>query len=103
LRDFVILPLHFSQFLDTLIKTLTHTYFIALPFKDAIPAWARPAVVTAWSKGIISGYPDGTFRPHNQITRAEMAVIVARALGLSGGSGPSFKDAAEIPAWAVEA
>lgn len=41
--------------------------------------------------GILDGYPDGTFKPQNSITRAEMAAIVCRmiakseeAIGLSG-------------------
>lgn len=45
---------------------------------------------TAWSKnyigfledfGILNGYEDGTYRPYNSITRAEMAVIIAKVEG----------------------
>ncbi|TYQ14634.1 UNVERIFIED_CONTAM: endo-1,4-beta-xylanase [Acetivibrio alkalicellulosi] len=32
--------------------------------------------------GIVKGYPDGTIRPNNNITRAEMALIVIKAVGL---------------------
>ncbi|MCI2254798.1 S-layer homology domain-containing protein [Domibacillus sp. PGB-M46] len=34
------------------------------------------------SQGIISGYPDGTFKPGSQVTRGEAATMVVRALGL---------------------
>lgn len=34
------------------------------------------------ASGITSGYPDGTFRPNNYVTRQSMAALLARALGL---------------------
>ncbi|KAA9023929.1 S-layer homology domain-containing protein [Niallia endozanthoxylica] len=37
------------------------------------------------SKGIISGYPDGSFRANNTVTRAQAAIMIGRALGLDGG------------------
>ena len=40
------------------------------------------AVLALAEKGIINGYPDGTFRPDGNITRAEFATIVVRAKGL---------------------
>ena len=36
---------------------------------------------TAVKKGLVSGYGDGSFRPSNNITRGEMAVMLERALG----------------------
>ena len=46
--------------------------------------------------------PDSTFGPENNITRAELAAILARALKLTPGSEGdlAFSDSAEIPAWA---
>lgn len=41
-------------------------------------AWYNTAVSTLSSMGIITGYPDGTFRPNAYITRAEFAAIAAR-------------------------
>lgn len=40
--------------------------------------WYNTAVSTLSSMGIITGYPDGTFRPNAAITRAEFAAIAAR-------------------------
>ena len=39
--------------------------------------WFNNAVSTLSNAGIISGYPDGTFRPNAPITRAEMSKIIA--------------------------
>ena len=49
-------------------------------FRD-LPAshWAAPEVAEAVQKGYIVGYPDGTFRPDNQVTRAEFASLLSRA------------------------
>ena len=38
----------------------------------------RDSIIKAASNGLINGYPDGTYRPNNPITRAEMAVILGR-------------------------
>ena len=40
--------------------------------------WYNTAVSTLSSMGIITGYPDGTFRPNAPITRAEFAAMIAR-------------------------
>lgn len=42
--------------------------------------WASALIRSASSKGWISGYPDGTFRPENQITRAEVVTLVNQML-----------------------
>lgn len=66
--------------------------------------WAKDKITEATEKGYISGYPDGTFKPRNPITRAEFAVIISRALDLDGtGDAPMFTDQNNIPAWAKEA
>ncbi|MBP1989316.1 S-layer homology domain-containing protein [Paenibacillus eucommiae] len=78
----------------------------ALTFTDTakIGAWAQQAVAQAVQAGIIQGYEDGSFRPDAEITRAEMAVILANALGQHGGSyaATGFADDKNIPAWAKE-
>lgn len=51
--------------------------------------WFYDDVVLMQSKSILTGYEDGTFRPDNNITRAEFCVVVSRALGVSGASGKS--------------
>ncbi len=75
-----------------------------LNFKDAaqIPDWAKDDIAKVFVAGIISGYNDQTFRPSAEITRAEMAVMAVRALGLAlqDGSSLTFADTAQIPNWA---
>lgn len=44
---------------------------------DKIPSWAKQQVSKLVSKGIISGYPDGSYRPNNYITREEVAKMVS--------------------------
>ncbi|MBQ6684528.1 MAG: S-layer homology domain-containing protein [Firmicutes bacterium] len=43
--------------------------------------WAIPAVSYAVEQGILSGYTDGTFRPGNDVTYAELAVMIVNAMG----------------------
>lgn len=66
----------------------------------AIPAYAKPYVAQLNALQLINGYTDGTFRPAQNITRAELAVIIARALKLDGTAELSFADKSSIPAWA---
>ncbi|SIS62747.1 beta-N-acetylhexosaminidase [Salimicrobium flavidum] len=42
------------------------------------------------SEGIINGYPDGTFRPGNVVTRAEMAILLDRAFVPGAVEGSEF-------------
>lgn len=49
-------------------------------FSDVIPSWAAEAVNSLRKEGIIGGYPDGTFRPSNNISRAEIVSMLVRAL-----------------------
>ncbi|MDR2360135.1 MAG: S-layer homology domain-containing protein, partial [Oscillospiraceae bacterium] len=38
--------------------------------------WAHGYIVSALAKGLINGYPDGTFRPDGAITRAEAVTLI---------------------------
>lgn len=42
----------------------------------SISSWAKDAVVACQKAGIINGYPDGSFRPQNGITRAEVSKMI---------------------------
>ena len=55
--------------------------YAANPFSDVTPDdWAYQAVVDLSEQGVVIGYPDGTFRGERNITRFEMAQIIARML-----------------------
>lgn len=51
-----------------------------LKFKDSnnISSWAKEYVIALVSNGIIDGYEDNTFRPLNNMTRAEAVTILSR-------------------------
>jgi hypothetical protein len=75
-----------------------------LKFTDnvKIGAWAQKAVAQAVQADIIKGNKDGSFRPNAEVTRAEMAVMIAKALGQSveANAATGFADDRDIPAWA---
>lgn len=72
--------------------------------------WSNRAISTLSNAGIIKGYPDGTFKPSNSITRAEFATIAAKfdSLDLSSESrmtdifghwAEKYITSAEIKGW----
>ncbi|HBB34348.1 MAG TPA: hypothetical protein DDZ80_16540 [Cyanobacteria bacterium UBA8803] len=49
------------------------------PFSDIQNHWARLFIEALAQLGIVSGFPNGTFRPNNSMTRAEFAAILGKA------------------------
>lgn len=64
----------------------------AAKLKDIEYCWAEEAITTLVDEGIIGGYPDGTFKPENPVTRAEFAKMVARAFAIRPTGEPRFGD-----------
>ena len=60
----------------------------------AATSWYNTAVSTLSFMGIITGYPDGTFRPNAAITRAEFAAIAARFDSNGDKTAAKFSDIA---------
>ncbi|WP_136607712.1 S-layer homology domain-containing protein [Paenibacillus dokdonensis] len=54
--------------------------------------WSNKNIATMENAGIITGYPDGTFKPGRQITRAEFAAIASRFDDLDQQVNTSFSD-----------
>ncbi|CAH1200584.1 hypothetical protein PAECIP111893_01472 [Paenibacillus plantiphilus] len=52
------------------------------PFKDggSISGWASDAIATLAEAGIMGGYPDGSFQPQNNASRAQAAAVIVRML-----------------------
>ena len=70
----------------------------ANPFSDVpFTHWAYDAVETLAAKGIIDGYPDGTFKGKKVMTRYEIATVVAKALANAGN-----EDIEQLKALVVE-
>jgi len=57
-------------------------WMIRLNFTDAgnISGYAAEAVTYLYLRGVITGYPDGSFRPQGLATRAEVAAMIHRLL-----------------------
>ena len=63
-----------------------------IQFTDIKGHWAEFNIVDFVSKGYVSGYSDGTFKPNNNITRAEFVKILNKVFGLTKSSGKVFSD-----------
>jgi PKD repeat protein len=84
--------------------TETKEHYIHVTFSDvAVNYWAMHQILACVDAGIVQGYPDGTYRPTQQVTRGQMAVYIARALVVPSGDAaipdpeppPSFSDVAD--------
>ena len=62
--------------------------------------WYTSAVSYCSMAGVFAGYPDGTFRPNEYITRQELALVVGRLAGLRVNMGLPFEDADTVNKWA---
>ena len=62
--------------------------------------WYNNPISTMSALGIITGYPDGTFKPNKPITRAEFAAIAARFDETQSGKSATFSDV--IGHWAAK-
>ncbi|MEN9251748.1 MAG: S-layer homology domain-containing protein, partial [Thermostichales cyanobacterium BF3_bins_165] len=55
--------------------------------------WAAPYIQQLADQQILGGFPDGTFRPNDSVTRAQFAAIITRAFGLDTNVPPrQFSD-----------
>ncbi len=65
-------------------------------FSDMANHWAKDAVNDMGSRMVVTGVGDNNYAPDREISRAEFAVIIVRALGLEPGTGASgFSDVSE--------
>lgn len=58
-------------------------------FQDTQSNWAQNSIQTLSNQGVITGYPDGSFRPQGLVTRAEYSAMLVKALGLNPAPGAS--------------
>ncbi len=65
-----------------------------VPPGDIAGHWARENIIKLIEAGVIAGYPDGTFRPNQTISRGELTVMLVRALKLEAKPGNSYADTA---------
>lgn len=74
----------------------------SIMFSDIEGHWAEASIQAWGNKGMIRGYLDRTFKPNNEITRAEFINLVNRAFGYTEQGEVSFTDVAES-AWYYQA
>ena len=76
-------------------------------FTDIDGYWGATYADFLYNAGITTGYDDGTFRPNQNISRAQFSVMLYRYLGLDAedytGTSLPFADLASIPAYALPA
>lgn len=65
-----------------LVTAITANATAAGTFNDINGHWAEETIEKWQDAGIISGYPDGTFKPDNPVTRAELAKVLTTAFDL---------------------
>lgn len=88
--DLEILFSRYAEPIDT-VEKCGHGILIMPPFKEVekvfedvdAERWSAEAIRWCAEKGYIKGYPDGTFRPEDPVTREQLAVILKRL----GGKG----------------
>lgn len=64
-------------------------------FNDINGHWAETSINQMAEEGLVKGFPDGTFRPDNNITRAEFAALTVQTFELKNTGGQIFSDTEE--------
>lgn len=65
--------------------------------------WAAEAIAQVAAEGLMKGYPDGTFRPGQTVTRAEAVTMMNRSIGRAPVTGVVHSSWADVDGnqWAV--
>ena len=91
-----------AEFMTLANRAFGYTTVVPITYTDVkAGSWYAPEVAKAKAAGYISGYPDGTMRPENPITREEVATIVARIKNLTSDANAAdkYSDASKIGSW----
>ncbi|BAB75307.1 DUF1565 domain-containing protein [Anabaena sp. FACHB-709] len=99
-------PVTRAQFATIITKALTpQAKRNAINFRDVSSNfWAFAAIQAAYRSQFVSGYPDGTFKPQQEIPRVQALVSLANGLGLTANNQnviSIYSDAGQIPGYAV--
>lgn len=76
-----------------MILSISMTAFAG--FIDTIPQWASKEITYFAEKEILKGYPDGSFKPGNKVTRAEIYTIINKVMGYTQETKVNFSDVRE--------
>jgi len=84
-----------STFRSKLGLRSTWIYQLGGIFPDvSFEYWAAIQIADLAERGIITGYPDGTFKPETAVTRGQFAKMLCLALGIPAGGSSKFSDTA---------
>ena len=78
-----------------LVLLMTCSSVLFAQGNDYTGHWAEDSIRNWVDKGYIKGYADGTFKPENNITRAEFMAVVNRSFGFKEEAAVSYKDVQE--------
>ncbi|MGB0563597.1 MAG: S-layer homology domain-containing protein [Spirulinaceae cyanobacterium] len=100
-------PINRAQYAALLMKVLQpEPIRPATMFLDVAPDfWGYGAIAGAYQAGFLSGFPDGTFHPEQQLQRIHLMVSLVSGLGLNVEKTEilaRYTDANEIPAYAED-
>lgn len=99
-------PVTRAQFATIITKALTPPVKRqAIQFRDVQSNfWAYGAIQSAYQSQFVAGYPDGTFKPQQQIPRVQALVALANGLNFTANNNnvlSVYTDAAQIPNYAI--
>ncbi len=67
----------------------------AATFPDINNHWAKSSIEEMASKGIITGYTDGTFKPSTSVTKLQSLILIARILGVNEEENAKYVELAQ--------
>ena len=94
-----------AEFATMIVKILNPSVTgTARNFTDIDGHWAKENILKAARAGFLSGYPDGTFKPNNRLTRQEMFVSLSKVTPGNGDKASLnyFFDDNDIASWAQQ-
>ncbi|MEK4047759.1 S-layer homology domain-containing protein [Paenibacillus sp. FSL H8-0048] len=102
----------FTAMLARALGIVTHDERLVTFSDVSAGGWYGLELQVATRNGLITGYPDGTFRPDNNISRQEAMAIVSRAISITELKSSrseeqaqqllkSFTDSASVAGWAI--
>jgi parallel beta-helix repeat protein len=99
-------PMNRAAFAAVIAKAFQLPATNPIPNFTDIPGnfWAANAIKTAAAMGFISGFPDGSFRPGQNLTKIQAIVAIVNGLKLTGGNAnvlSFYSDRSQIPSYAT--
>ncbi|MEN6325443.1 MAG: S-layer homology domain-containing protein [Syntrophomonas sp.] len=83
---------HFTKFAVMAKEELTEEKQETVNLADIEGHWAEQSIKQLVASGVVAGYPDGTFKPDQTMSRAEFVTLLVKALILENDGGKLFAD-----------